>query len=141
MKTYATLFTLLLISLVSSAQHQLHMVAGNVLEVSKANYSEEEKFLIYVNAEGTYSDYIRLWTVKKLVMADGTERTFEEYDKAFDIENHKYREVYITHTEPTNSALTLVDANRGEFMNVSEKKCIDPTKEVGISARRQPSLC
>jgi hypothetical protein len=128
----ATIITCLLLffSLQIIAQDQLHIITGEVIQVEKAEYREKDNSLVFVDPETRYTRDLKLWTVNKLVLEDGSELTYEEYDKTFDIANHKQGDVYVTSTLPTNTELTLVVESSKEYMNFVEEGAINEIRKL-----------
>lgn len=112
------------------AQDQLHLITGEVVPAEKAKYREKDRSLVYVDPATKYTSDIKLWTVEKLVLEDGSEQTYEEYDKVFDFDDHRNGNVLVTSTVPTNAELTLVSESSEEYMNFLEENAISETRKL-----------
>lgn len=130
MKTFCAFFFFLLISIPMIAQDLLHMITGEAIPVKKVEYREKDQSVVYVDPTTGYTFDTKLWSVEKLVMEDGTDISYEEYDKTFDINNHKQGNVYVTSTPPTNTELTLIAESTQEFMNLTEDGAFDEIRKL-----------
>lgn len=106
------------------------MITGEAIPVKKVEYREKDQSVVYVDPTTGYTFDTKLWSVEKLVMEDGTDISYEEYDKTFDINNHKQGNVYVTSTPPTNTELTLIAESTQEFMNLTEDGAFDEIRKL-----------